>query len=71
MLFFILANRQKQPAAEVDKYIDKITAQEDKYELYMEVQLYRKAFDAALKLRDSARLTEVSLLLSILLSLLL
>lgn len=49
----------KQPVSETEKYVDKISTPEDRFDLYMELQLWRKAFEVAAKLRDPARLTEV------------
>ncbi len=45
---------------EVEKYIEKISVQEDKYELYVEIKAFAKAVDVAVKLRDPYRLQEVS-----------
>jgi len=44
---------------ETERYIDKITIPEDKYELYMKIKSYQKACDVANKLRDPYRLQEV------------
>ena len=54
--------KYKQSVSETEKYIEKITAQEDRYELFMEVGVYRKAFEAAKQIRDplySHRLNEI------------
>ena len=53
--------RYKQPANETEKYIDRITTAEDRFDLFMEIGSYRKAAEAAIKLKDGARLQEVRL----------
>ena len=53
--------RHKQPVSETEKYIDKLPSLEDKFEMYMEVQLFVKACDIAIKLKDGSKLQEVSL----------
>lgn len=45
---------------ETEKYIDKVTESEDRYDLYMELFLYKKAAETAIKIKDSARLQEVN-----------
>ena len=50
-----------QPVSEVDKYIDKITVLEDKFDIYLECKSYSKAAEVGYKLRDSARLEAVCL----------
>ena len=51
--------RYKLPLSEAEKYIDRITEAEDRFELYMELSLYRKAADTATRMKDPARLQEV------------
>ena len=51
--------RHKLPALETEKYIDKVSEAEDRYELYLEVALWKKAADTASKLKDGSRLQEV------------
>jgi Vps16, C-terminal region len=45
--------------AETEKYIDRMTEADDRFELYMELSLYRKAADCAIRMKDAARLQEV------------
>ena len=51
--------RHRRPITEVEKFVDKITENEDRCDLYMELKLWRKAFDVAAKLKDANKLTEV------------
>ena len=51
--------KYKQPIQEVDKYIEKISDQEDKYEMYVEIASWRKAADAGRQLQDVERLQAV------------
>lgn len=44
---------------ETEKYIDRMTEADDRFELYMELSLYRKAADCAIRMKDAARLQEV------------
>ena len=58
--FAIGCIRHKLPALETEKYIDKVVEPEDRYDLYLEVALWKKAADTAAKLKDGARLQEVA-----------
>lgn len=49
----------KQPVGETERYIDKIVTPEDRFELFVEVQLWKKAIEVAVKMKDPARLEEV------------
>ena len=53
------ALRHRQPHGEVEKYIDKCAAAEERFDLYVEIASWRKAFDCAKALRDPVRITEV------------
>ena len=57
--FAAAALKHHQPPSEVEKYIDKCTSQEEKFDLFVEIAAWRKAFDCAKALRDPARTTEV------------
>jgi hypothetical protein len=45
---------------EAEKYVDKISIPEEKYEMFVELKLWRKALDVAAKLRDPYKLQEVN-----------
>jgi hypothetical protein len=51
--------RHKQPLPDIDKYVDKISSAEDKCDIYIETQQWRKAYDIAAKAKDSSRLQEI------------
>lgn len=51
--------RYKFPLTETEKYIDRMTEADDRFELYMELSLYRKAADCAIRMKDAVRLQEV------------
>ena len=51
--------RYKLPLSEAEKYVDRITEADDRFELYMELSLYRKAADTATRMKDPIRLQEV------------
>ena len=57
--FALACMKHNQPTSETERYVDKITSFEDRYELYVELSLWRKATEAASRLRDTARLTHV------------
>ena len=48
------------PTAETEKYVDRIVEVEERYDFYMELFLYKKAADTAIKMKSVARLQEVS-----------
>lgn len=56
--------RNGAPSQETEKYIEKITVLEDKYELFMELKNYPRSMEMAAKLKDPYRLQEVLMTLS-------
>jgi hypothetical protein len=52
-------DRNKRPNAEIEKFIEKITVQEEKYDLFVEIRSWKKAMETAVRLRDPDRLIEV------------
>lgn len=59
-LIFFLSCRYSAPDADIEKYVEKVTVLEDKYELYLEMRSFQKAMEVAYKLKDTDRLREVS-----------
>lgn len=57
--FAVAAIKHRQPHSEVEKYVDKCSSNEEKFDLFMEISCWRKAFDCAKTLRDPARVTDV------------
>jgi hypothetical protein len=51
--------RNGQPEAESEKYIEKMSSSEDKFDVSMELGLYKKAVDVAYRLRDISRMHQV------------
>ena len=49
----------KQPASEIERYIDKIGSLEEKFDLFVDMKDWRKAADCARTLRDGERLTAI------------
>eukprot|EP01041_Mallomonas_annulata_P005078 gene5078-10164_t len=49
-----------QPQSEVEKYGDKIVSSEERYDLYCDLGYWRKAVEIATRLKDQARLQEIS-----------
>lgn len=45
---------------ETERYVDKVSEPEERCDLYIELKLWRKAFDTAAKLKDTNRLLEVN-----------
>jgi hypothetical protein len=43
----------------VEKYIDRMESKEERYDLYIDLQIWPKATDMAFKLKDHMRLHEV------------
>ena len=60
-LCFFRLRSHKQPFAEIEQYIERISVPEDKYLFYMELKVYWKAVEVAAKLRSPEKLKEVSL----------
>lgn len=58
--FALAALKYGASDGEIERYIDKITVLEDKYDLYLKIKVYPKACEVANKLRDPYRLQEVS-----------
>lgn len=45
--------------AEVTKYIERVTVPEERYDLFVEAELWKRALDEALKMRDAQRVSNV------------
>ena len=56
---YYIQYRYKQPNSETNKYVEKISSAEDKFDLYLELQSWRKAAEIGYKMRDSQRLEAV------------
>lgn len=52
--------RYGAPDSDIERYVEKVSVPEDKFELYMEMRAYQRAADVAFKLKDEDRLREVS-----------
>jgi len=52
----------KQGNAEILRYIDRITVPEERYDLFCEAELWKKALDEAAKLKDGRRVLNVKTL---------
>lgn len=46
--------------SDVDIYIAKMSAPEDRFDMYMQIEQWQKAAEVAMKLRDPNRLIEVN-----------
>lgn len=45
--------------SEIMKYIERVTIPEEKYDLFCEAALWKRALDEAMKMRDAQRITNV------------
>lgn len=54
--------RGKQPESEVLRYIRRITLPEERYDLFCEAALWKKALDEAFRMRDGRRIVNVKTL---------
>lgn len=54
-----LFTRNGQPESEAEKYIEKMTSSDDKFDVSMELGLHKKAVDVAYRLRDLSRVHQV------------
>ena len=57
--FAVACIKHNQPIAEIEYYIDRIDSKEEKFDLYIDLEIWGKAVDAAYKLKDPIRLQEV------------
>ena len=55
----LLCCRHHQPLSDTEQYIEKISSLDERFELFMELKLFRKAADTANRLKDAAKLQEV------------
>jgi hypothetical protein len=53
-------SRYGRPQHETEKYIEKCAVPEEKFDLFMVLEQWKKAADVAIKLRDPNRLMEVN-----------
>lgn len=58
---WLVVSRYGRPLADTEKYIEKCSLQEEKFDLYMILEQWKKAADMAFKLKDQNRLIEVRL----------
>lgn len=52
--------RYGAPDGDIERYVEKVTVPEDKFDLFMEMRAYGKAADVAAKMKDKDRLQEVA-----------
>jgi hypothetical protein len=57
--FAMAAIMGKQPVSEIMRYIERVTSSEERFDLFFEANLWKRALDEAGKLRDSRRVTNV------------
>lgn len=58
--FALACIKHGQPKAETERYVDKIDSKEERFDLYIDLELWGKAADVAFKLKDPLRLQEVA-----------
>jgi hypothetical protein len=51
--------RHGQPEQEIEKYVEKISSLEDRYDFFVDLRSWQKAAEVAIKLKDEQRLIEV------------
>lgn len=51
----LLCCRHHQPLSDTEQYIEKISSLDERFELFMELKLFRKAADTANRLKDAAK----------------
>ena len=57
--FAVACMKYNQPMTEIEFYIDRIDSKEEKFDLYIDLEIWGKAVDIAYKLKDPFRLQEV------------
>jgi hypothetical protein len=57
--FAMAAIKGKQPVSEIMRYIERVTSPEERYDLFCEATLWKRALDEAGKLRDPRRVANV------------
>lgn len=57
--FAMAAIQHKQPLAEIMRYVDRVTVPEDRFDLFCEGKLWKRALDEARKLRDQSRVMHI------------
>ena len=58
--FALAAIKGKQPISEINRYIERVITPEDRYDLFCEAKLWKRALDEAQKLRDLNKVMSVS-----------
>lgn len=54
-----MSRSHKRSEAETERYIEKISSADDKFDLYVELRAWKRAIEIAVKLRDPYKLNEV------------
>ena len=57
--FAVACIKYNQPIAEIEFYIDRIDSKEEKFDLYIDLEMWDKAVDVSYRLKDPIRLQEV------------
>ena len=57
--FAMAAIKYNQPIGEIMRYVDRVTVSEDRYELFCEGKLWKRALDEARKLKDQGRVMHI------------
>ena len=63
LLCHIIIDRFSRPDNETERYIEKITDNEERYELFRSVKQWKRATEVATKLKDPYKLQEVIMIL--------
>jgi len=58
--FALAAIKGKQPISEINRYIERVNTPEDRYDLFCEAKLWKRALDEAQKLKDPNKVMSVS-----------
>jgi hypothetical protein len=53
------AIRGKQSVGEIMRYIDRVSGSEERYDLFCEAGLWKKALDEGFKMRDTRRIASI------------
>jgi hypothetical protein len=56
---FLSSSRYGQSEEEIEKYIDRISSNEEKFEVYVQLLMWRKAAETAQKMKDLQKLQQV------------
>mmetsp|Transcript_15400 Transcript_15400/g.23213 ORF Transcript_15400/g.23213 Transcript_15400/m.23213 type:complete len:848 (-) Transcript_15400:170-2713(-) len=57
--FAVACKKNNQPESEIDKYVERISSMEERFDVYVELSMWKRAVDVAYRMKDLPRMQEI------------